>query len=107
MPGRGLSEAAAVGTRREELPCKGDRIMSSLTKTMIAMSAVAVVITVTLSMRARSETMRHAQLTPAQAAQISPARPEPAVKSRPVNDARDLPPPPQDDEADLEDGNGS
>ena len=81
--------------------------MSSLTKTMIAMSAVGLVMAVTLSMRARSEPARQPQLTPAQIVEMKPARPEPAVKPRPVNDARDLPPPPPDDEPDFEDGNGS
>jgi hypothetical protein len=80
--------------------------MSSLTKTMIAVSATGLVIAVTLSMRARSETARP-QLTPAQVVEMTPARPAPAVKPRPVNDARDLPPPPPDDEPDIEDGNGS
>jgi len=81
--------------------------MSSLTKTMIAMSATGLVIAVTLSMRARSEPVRRTQLTPAQVVEMTPAKPEPAVKPRPVNDARDLPPPPPDDDLDIEDGNGS
>jgi hypothetical protein len=80
--------------------------MSSLTKTMIAMSATGLVIAVTLSMRARSEPVRHAQLSPSQVVELAPAKSEPAVKPRPVNDARDLPPPPADDE-EVEDGNGS
>jgi hypothetical protein len=82
--------------------------MSSLGKTMIAMSASALVIGVTLSMRARSEPARPAQLTPAQAAELAtPKPPAPAAQVKPVNSARDLPPPPPDDEPDIEDGDGS
>ena len=81
--------------------------MSSLSKTMIAMSATALVIGVTLSMRARSEPVRpRPHLTPAQVSELAPAS-VPAVTPKPVNDARDLPPPPPDDEPDIEDGNGS
>jgi hypothetical protein len=80
--------------------------MSPLGKTMIALSASALVIGVTLSMRARSEPARPAQLTPAQAEDLA-KQPAPAAQVKAVNDARDLPPPPPDDGPDLEDGNGS
>ena len=81
--------------------------MSFTTKTLIASTAVALILAATLTLRSRETRADHPQLTPAQLAEVSPAKPsmpEPTRVSPPANDPSDLPPPPDDD---PEDGNGS
>jgi hypothetical protein len=82
--------------------------MSPVAKSLIASLAIALVVAGTLALRGRSSPEARPQLTPAQLAEIAPPLKSepPAVKPRPVNDAKDLPPPP-DDEPEIEDGNGS
>jgi len=81
--------------------------MSPVSKSILAVLAIALVIGGTLALRDESSPAVAAQLTPSQRAEIAPpqkAEP-PKLATKPVNDARDLPPPP--DEDDPEDGNGS
>jgi hypothetical protein len=81
--------------------------MSFTTKTLIASTAVALILAATLTLRSRETHAQHPQLTPAQLAEVSkvmPSTPEPPKASQPTNDPSDLPPPPDDD---PEDGNGS
>jgi hypothetical protein len=82
--------------------------MSFTTKSLIVSVAAVLVMAATLTLRGKeSPASVHAQLTPAQLAELRPpppAKPEQPRVSAPVNDPSDLPPPPDDD---PEDGNGS
>jgi hypothetical protein len=88
--------------------------MTPLTKTFLAFLSVAALVTGTIALRSRSSSeavAAPAQLTPAQLAEINPpqksapAQPAATAASRPAD--VDIPPPPSEDEPDLEDGNGS
>ena len=82
--------------------------MSPLAKSIFAVLSVALLIAATLVLRGGGKPVpAPAHLTSAQLAEIAPQpRPEPPKATQPVNDSKDLPPPPPE-EPEIEDGNGS
>ena len=80
--------------------------MTPLSKTFFAFMAIAVVVAGTLALRSSpAPASAPARLTPAQLAEIKPQqKPQPSMSAQPKDD---VPPPPAEDEAELEDGNGS
>ena len=80
--------------------------MNPVGKAVFAVLGIAVVIGATLALRMKPDApVVHAQLTPAQVAEIKPQpRPESPKVTPPVERDQDLPPPPEED---LEDGSGS
>jgi hypothetical protein len=78
--------------------------MTPLGKAVIASTAIALVVAGTLMLRPRPSPVVHAQLTPAQAAEMQPAAKveQPRSPPAPVVQAN-----PEPDEPDFEDGNGS